>query len=303
MKRVVLVGVGAVGALYGVKLHSLLGSSFSVLVDEERKERYTYDGIVVNGKRIDFHYHLASEIGLADMIIVATKNQHVEAVIELMRPIVGVNTTILTLLNGIESEGILAAEFGWEKILHGFAVGLNSTHVGNTIEYTSEGRIVFGERDNSSSPRVQEILSLFISSGIEAVVPKDIHLMQWNKFMLNTAYNTISGILLATYEELASEAVRSLAYGVCAEVQAVGKAEGVTIPDSFVKDNHDLVISLGKGKTSMCQDMSAGTLTENQWLAGSVVALGKKHGIDTPICATLSLLVQAKEAISLRALA
>ena len=301
MKNIVIVGAGAVGALYGQRLNSVCSLSF--LVDEKRKERYLRDGIIINGELAPFTYACADEIGVPDLVIVATKNHHLEAVIEEMRPIVGPATTILTLLNGIESEGVLAEAFGWEKILHGFAIGLNSTHVGNRIEFTAEGRIVFGERDNSPTDRVARLSELFASAGIDAVVPRDISMMQWNKFMLNTAYNTISGLLQATYEQLDQKAVKELAYGVCSEVQAVAAAEGVTIPDSFVEENHNLVITLGDGKTSMCQDLEAGRVTENEWFAGSVVALGGKHAIPTPICRTLSLLVQAKEAISFMALA
>jgi 2-dehydropantoate 2-reductase len=301
MKNVVIVGAGAVGALYGQRLNSVCSLSF--LVDEERKERYLRNGIIINGEAAPFAYRCADEIGSTDLIIIATKNHHLHTVIEQMKPIVGPSTVILTLLNGIESEGVLAAAFGWEKILHGFAVGLNSTHVSNRIEFTAEGRIVFGERDNSSTDRVAALSELFASAGIEAVVPKDIHLMQWNKFMLNTAYNTISGLLLANYGQLDQKAVKELAYGVCAEVQAVASAEGVRIPDSFIEENHNLVITLGDGKTSMCQDLEAGRTTENEWFAGSVAALGRKHDIPTPICRTLSLLVQAKEAISFMALA
>lgn len=300
MKNIVIVGAGAVGALYGQRLNSVCSLSF--LVDEKRKERYLRDGIFINGELAPFTYACADEIGVPDLVIVATKNHHLEAVIEEMRPIVGPATTILTLLNGIESEGVLAEAFGWGKILHGFAIGLNSTHVGNRIEFTAEGRIVFGERNNSPTDRVARLSELFASAGIDAVVPRDIRLMQWNKFMLNTAYNTISGLLSATYEQLDQKAVKELAYRVCSEVQAVALAEGVTIPDSFVEENHNLVITLGDGKTSMCQDLEAGRVTENEWFAGSVVALGGKHAIPTPICQTLSLLVQAKEAISFMAL-
>ncbi len=75
---------------------------------------------------------------VSDLVIVATKNHHLEAVIEEMRPIVGPATTILTLLNGIARRSPAEA-FGWEKILHGFAIGLNSTHVGNRIEFTLKG--------------------------------------------------------------------------------------------------------------------------------------------------------------------
>jgi 2-dehydropantoate 2-reductase len=117
--------------------------------------------------------------------------------------------------------------------------------------------------------------------------------------MLNTAYNTISGLLSATYGDLDQEPVWNLAQQVCKEVQNVAKAEGVFLPDSLIEENHRIVTSLGfTGKTSMCQDMEAGRRTENKWFSGTVIKLGKVHGIPTPTCEVLSALVEARENIT-----
>ncbi len=302
MKNIAMLGCGAVGALYGSRLHKLLGKEHvCFLVDEERKKRYLQEGIYLNDQTAPFRYCTPEEAPVADLVILATKNHHQDAAITMLQPVVGPNTAILSLLNGIESERTLSQVFGKEKVLYSFAVGLNSTHVGNRITYTKEGRIVFGEKSDEKTERVREISTLFDNAGISYVVPENIERELWNKFMLNTAYNTISGLLSATYGDLGQDPVWLLAQKVCKEVQAVAKAEGVLLPDSLIEENHRIVTSLGfTGKTSMCQDMEAGRKTENQWFSGTVIRLGKVHGIPTPTCEVLSALVEARENISLR---
>ena len=295
MKNITIIGCGAVGALYGLRLHTLLGGDhLTFLVDAERKARYEEEGIFINGVRAPFRFVTADESEVSDLIIIATKNHHLGAAIAMMAPLVGEHTAILSLLNGIESEGELTRAFGPSHVLYGFCVGLNSTHSGNAITYTAEGRIVFGEMDNEKSERVLALKALFERAGIAAVVPQDILVNLYNKFMLNTAYNTISALLDATYGELATEPVWRLARAVSREVQAVAKAEGVLLPDSLIEENHAIVTSLGSGKTSMAQDMEAGRVTENAWFCGTVIKLGIQHGILTPVSETLSALIEAK---------
>lgn len=302
MKHIAILGCGAVGALYGLRLHNLLGKEHvCFLVDEERKKRYTQEGIYLNDQIAPFQYCTSKEAPVADLIILATKNHHLTDAISMLQPVVGPETAILSLLNGIESERELSKAFGKEKVLYSFAVGLNSTHIGNRITYTKEGRIVFGEKNNEKTERVKEISALFDRAGISYLVPENIERELWNKFMLNTAYNTLSGLLSATYGDLDQDPVWNLAQKVCKEVQSVAKAEGILLPDSLIEENHRIVTSLGfAGKTSMCQDMDAGRKTENQWFCGTVIKLGKVHGIPTPTCEVLSALVEARENISLR---
>ena len=158
MKTITLIGCGAVGALYGLRLHQLLGKKqVCFLVDEARKERYEQNGIFLNGERAEFAFCTPETASVSDLVILATKNHHLEQAIRMMHSVVGPETAILSLLNGIESERILAKAFGSDRVLYSFAVGLDSTHTGNSIIYTKEGRIVFGEKDNSKSERVKAI--------------------------------------------------------------------------------------------------------------------------------------------------
>ncbi|MDY0289037.1 MAG: ketopantoate reductase family protein [Sphaerochaeta sp.] len=302
MKTVTIIGSGAVGAMYGLRLRNLLGKENVIfLADENRRARYAKEPLYLNGKRADFTFVDPKDAQASDLVILATKNLQLEEAVRQIECAVGEGTVILSLLNGIESEVRLSEAYGEAHVLYAFAVGLNSTHVGNNIDFSEEGRIVFGEKDNSSSGRVQAICSLFERSLIRYVVPKDIRVELWKKFMLNTAFNTISALCRATYGDLKQESVKTLAWRASKEVQAVGEKEGVFLTDAMIEDNYAIVTALGyDGKTSMCQDMEAQRKTENGWFCSAVVRLGKKHVIPTPTCEVLSLLVEASEGVYLR---
>lgn len=302
MNHVTIIGSGAVGAMYGLRLHKLLGKENVVfLADKQRRDRYAKEALYLNGELVDFTFVDPEDAKPSDLVILATKNLQLEEAIRQIGHAVGEHTTILSLLNGIDSETRLSEVYGEEHVLYGFAVALNSTHIGNRIDFSEEGRIVFGEKDNSRSKRIEAISSLFQRAKIKSVVPDDIRLELWKKFMLNTAFNTISALCRATYGDLKQESVKALAWQVSKEVQAVGQKEGVFLTDTMIEENYQIVTLLGfEGKTSMCQDMEAGRRTENNWFCSAVVRLGKKHAIPTPTCEVLSLLVEASENVQIR---
>ena len=297
MKTVTLIGMGAVGALYGWRLAQGLGmDKVQVIAGGERKKRYEQEGFLPNGEQFFFHVVTPGQAKPTDLVIIATKNHQLQEAIEAIRNAVGKDTAIMSLLNGTESETLLEEAFGTTPVLYAFAVGLSSRHEKNHIEFTNEGKIVFGEKDNVRSERVLSIAHLFEQSHINYLVPEDIRLELWKKFMLNTAFNTLSSICLATYGDFKTESMRILAWKASKEVQAVAQAEGIFLTDAMIEANYKTIISLGtEGKTSMFQDMEAGRKTENQWFCGTVVELGQRHNIPTPVCETLSLLVESCE--------
>ena len=265
-------------------------------MDAGRRERYEREGIFVNGARARFSYVTPEEARPVDAVIIATKNAHLPAVIEKIRPAVGEHTMILSLLNGIQSESDLAAAFGAGHVLYGFIVGLSSVHEGKVIMCGNEGTIVFGEGDNSRSPRVQALAYLFQRAGVQHRVPQDIRLEQWKKYLLNVTCNTLSAICRLPYSGFKSPVMQDLVRTVGAEVIAVAKQEGVALTADMLESIITMVSGLdAKGKTSMLQDMEARRKTENPWFCGTVVQLGKKHGIPTSACALLEQLVEAAE--------
>lgn len=295
--KVRIIGAGAVGAVVGWKLYKHADLAF--IVDEERKERYS-GGLAVNGEVIDFRFLTPSEADTADLLIFAVKNFSLEDAADEASPFVGENTVILSLLNGIEAEEKLSERFGAEKVLYGFITDLSSVHDGTeTTCFSGGGNIVFSEKDNTRSARVEEIAALFDEVGQRYTIPENIMHEKWWKFMLNTCFNTLSAILIADYAAISSNSDFIRAVRLEArEVQTVAKKEGVIITQDDIEEMIRRVTALqDHGKTSMLQDVLSHRETENRYFAGAVSRLGKKHSVETPISDFLSILLEAKRRV------
>ena len=295
--KVRIIGAGAVGAVVGWKLYKHADLAF--IVDEERKERYS-GGLAVNGEVIDFRFLTPSEADTADLLIFAVKNFSLEDAADEASPFVGENTVILSLLNGIEAEEKLSERFGAETVLYGFITDLSSVHDGTeTTCFSGGGNIVFSEKDNTRSARVEEIAALFDEAGQRYTIPENIMHEKWWKFMLNTCFNTLSAILIADYAAISSNSDFIRAVRLEArEVQTVAKKEGVIITQDDIEEMIRRVTALqDHGKTSMLQDVLSHRETENRYFAGAVSRLGKKHSVETPISDFLSILLEAKRRV------
>ena len=295
--KVRIIGAGAVGAVVGWKLYKHADLAF--IVDEERKERYS-GGLAVNGEVIDFRFLTPAEADTADLLIFAVKNFSLEDAADEASPFVGENTVILSLLNGIEAEEKLSERFGAEKVLYGFITDLSSVHDGTeTTCFSGGGNIVFSEKDNTRSARVEGIAALFDEAGQRYTIPENIMHEKWWKFMLNTCFNTLSAILIADYAAISSNSDFIRAVRLEArEVQTVAKKEGVIITQDDIEEMIRRVTALqDHGKTSMLQDVLSHRETENRYFAGAVSRLGKKHSVETPISDFLSILLEAKRRV------
>ncbi|MDY5930701.1 MAG: 2-dehydropantoate 2-reductase [Candidatus Ornithospirochaeta sp.] len=292
--KVRLIGAGAVGSVVAWKLYG--NCDFALIVDHSRHERYS-NGLVVNGNTIDFSLVEPKDGDEADLVIFAVKNFQLDEAMDEAAPFIGRRTAILPLLNGIEAEGRLAERFGAEKVLYGFITDLSSTHSGlETVCFSDGGLIVFAEGDNRRTERVEEISRLFTASGQRHKVAEDIKHQKWWKFLLNTCFNTLSAILLADNLAISEnlDFIRACRL-IAREVQSVALAEGV----SLTQDDVEGVIRRftshkDHGKTSMLQDVLAQRKTENMYFAGAVCRMGRKHGIPTPYCEFISILLEAR---------
>jgi len=296
--NVVVCGAGAVGSAHAARLHDLDPAGVAVLAGGERLARYRRDGITVNGRRHDFRLLAAGETGApADLVLLAVKQHHLDAAVADLRGYVGPRTILLSLLNGIASEGVLARAFGAEKVLPAFVVGTDAVREGQATRYSSIGRIVFGAPSNDpADPRVVAVRDLLTRAGIPHVVPADVLREQWWKFMLNVGVNQVSAVLRAPYGAFALPEVGDLARAAMREVVALSGREGVALTDQDVERCFPVLASLAPdGKTSMLQDVEAGRKTEVEIFAGTVVELGRRHGVPTPVNELLGRLLAALE--------
>lgn len=286
--NVSIIGMGALGVmLYGQMAAALPQGGIHSIADQERVARYKREGIFSNGEPCSFHFLSPEDNApFPDLLIFATKFTGLAAAIEDARFQVGKNTTILSILNGITSEEMLAEAYGAEKVLYCVAQGMDATKVGNRLTFQNSGLLSFGEKDGHKSERVRAIMRFFDKAGIAHETPDNMMHKQWNKLMMNTGVNQASMIYGADYGALSrtgSEANLAM-LAAMREAMRVGNAEGVPLDETDIAYWLKILAGLAPaGYPSMKQDSDAGRKTEVELFAGTICRLGKKHNIPTPV--------------------
>jgi 2-dehydropantoate 2-reductase len=287
IQTVYLCGLGAIGSSFADLLYKMDPQCIKIIADKDRIHRYTKDGIIVNGKKVPFQYIMPEESQPpADLIIIAVKYHQLQQSIADIQNFVGANTIILSFLNGIVSEEIIGCRYGMEKMLYSFVVATDALRVGTHMHFTKVGTVYLGEKNNQTySPKLQAVLELFDRAGIPYVVPQDMIYELWWKFCMNVGINQVSAILKAPYGVFqTSPEAREIMEMACREVILLSRKAGVGLSDDSIQRYFDVVNTLSpEGKTSMLQDVEAGRKTEVEIFAGTVIALGEKYGIPTPV--------------------
>lgn len=297
IKKVIVCGLGAIGTIYADKFQQYDAENFRVLVNEERKERYSKNPISFNGRMLDFNYLLPSDTAFkADLIIVATKFSGLDDAIQEMKNCVKDDTIILSLLNGVTSEDIIAAAYGKDKLLYSYFIGHSSVRTGNSIVHDDVNNIVFGA-ENNLNENVLRVKECFDRVGIKYIIPEDIRRSMWLKFMLNVSANQPTAILRMTFGEmLRNHNFMDFSIKIMEEVRDIAKAEGIRNTESMIEETvQHLHKMIPEGKTSMLQDVEAGRKTEVEMFAGTVIEFGKKHNIPTPYNSILRSMIKIIE--------
>lgn len=274
-----LIGLGALGILFGRKMPGV-----QVIADADRAARYAAEPTLCNGEPCRFACCAPADGRPVDLILVAVKATGLDAAIRDIAAFVGPDTVILSVLNGITSEERLNAAYPGH-VLWSVAIGMDANRTGRTLVFKSAGKIQFGERDGSVTPRVAAVAQYLTACGIENEPCTDILYKQWHKLMINVGLNQASAAFGMTYGGLAEDgAQRALMLSAMQEVIRLANAEGVPLP---VDD--DVTWLAGAvprfkpdSKPSMGQDVDAHRPTEVEEFAGVVRRLSRKHGLPTP---------------------
>lgn len=287
IKTVSIIGLGALGLLFGEKMASQLPpGAFRAILSPERKQRYERDGLFVNGRPCNFSYILPGEdLPVADLVLFAVKYPQLAGAIKEAHSQVGENTMILSLLNGIQSEEDLAQAFGREKVLYCVAQGMDAVKTGNRLEYTRPGKLCLGEDNNVISPRLEGLCRFFSACGIDWEIPKDIHKHLWSKFMFNVGVNQVSALFRGDYGMMQQEGVpRQVMLDAMKEVLPIAQKKGISLKEEDIGYWMEVLASLSPGgKTSMAQDVDARRLSELDCFSGTVLALGRETGCPCPV--------------------
>ena len=289
IKTVGLIGLGAVGALYAERMLSA-GAEICIIVDEARKECYLREGIYVNGKRVDFPYVTPKEAQPVDLLLIVTKEGGLRSAMETAAGFVGKDTLILSLLNGVISEEIVAERFGAEHVLYSVAQGMDAVKEGAYLTYVHPGRIVLGEKEPGKiSERVQAAADYLNAHDVTATPVPDMVRRQWGKLMLNVGLNQACMVFECDYGGVQRPGkARETMLGAMREAQMIAGLEGHVITDSEFDEWVALLDSFApQGKPSMRQDGEAHRKSEVELFAGTMIRLAGKHGAQVPVNAWL----------------
>lgn len=315
--RIAIIGVGAVGGLYG---HWLVRAGHDVVFVARGRtlDRLQSEGLTLvepGDSRETLRVHAIDAAGLAheapiDAALMCVKAWQVEEAAEQVRPVMRLPdahdplaesdwaTGVATMQNGVEAPGQVervlgpgSAIVGTTKVL----CELDEPGVVRRVDF--KPRISIGEHDNTRSPRVLALAEAMNDAGIETTVPDDIHRALWEKFSFLVSYG---GLCAATRFPIgvvrAVPETRALLDAAIREIQAVGRAMSVHLPDALPGHILEFLDTVPEGTTSsMMRDLLAGRPSELEAQTGAVVRLGVRAGVPTPVHAMLYAILKPGE--------
>lgn len=287
IKTVSIVGMGALGLLYADIIQTTLGPGVvQFVMDNNRYEKYRNQAFTINGNIKDFKLVSIEQVTqVPDLVIVAVKSTGLESCLPIVQKITGENTIVISVLNGISSEEVLAEKIGMEKIIHCVAQGMDAMKFGNALNYTKKGELHIGLAKNEKQENLDAIKAFFDKAKNPYIVEDDIVRRMWCKFMLNVGVNQTCMAYSATYSMVLNQPELLAIYtGAMREVIAIAEAEKINITEDDLNFYVDITRTLDpNGTPSMGQDRIQKRKSEVDSFAGTVIKIAAKHGIPVPV--------------------
>lgn len=283
--KVSIIGMGALGLLYGSHIAKHLGiDAVDFIMDEERFKKYENQKFYCNEEEVRFRLTKDVNAQPADLLIVAVKYTGLEKALVSMKNSIGPDTIILSVLNGISSEQIIGRQYGMDKIIYTVAQGMDAMKFDDKLQYTHIGKLHVGIVDKSQKSKLDCVISFFNKIQLPYEVEKDILHRLWSKFMLNVGVNQTCMVYNTTYGGvLAPGEPNRTMIAAMREVIAVANAEGIRLSEADINYYMDIIGKLNpEGMPSMAQDRINRKPSEVELFAGTVQKLAKKHQIYVP---------------------
>ena len=302
--KICFLGSGALGSAIGGALCEAGADVHLIDAWQAHVDAMNRDGLTLREQGVDRKVKVkaaasADGIGPVDLVIVLVKSFHTREAVEKARSIVGPNTVVVSLQNGLGHEDIIAEVVGREHVLGGKTyLGGVLLAPGHVIAGLKGKETIVGELDGRVTDRVQRIADTFNRAGLEMIVSDNIIGTMWDKLLINVATGALAGITRLPYGGLYNvPEVRACALAAVAEGISVARACGVKLsyddPEGpWLKAADGLPAEF---KTSLLQSLEKGSKTEIDFINGSVVRWGEKCGVPTPVNQALVACVKGIE--------
>ncbi|HET6892409.1 MAG TPA: 2-dehydropantoate 2-reductase [Pyrinomonadaceae bacterium] len=288
--RIAIFGTGGVGGYFGGRL-AHAGADVTFIARGEHLRAIQTAGLKVDSLYGDFVIYPAkatddvSEVGEVELVIVGVKAWQVPEAAREIRPLVGSNTTVLPLQNGVDAVPQLASELGAQRVVGGLCKIVSYLVEPGHIRHAGfTPSIVIGELDNERTDRIARIEQLFHRAGLEATIAPDIQVALWMKFLFIASFSGVGAVAnapagkLRTDPELRAQMLRAME-----EIYALAHARGIKLPPNSIDTVMTGVNALPDDATSsMHRDIAAGKPSELDSQNGAVVRMGRESGIQVP---------------------
>lgn len=299
--KVTFIGAGAMGGLFGAIMTE---AGLDVQLVDIWAEHVA--AIKQNGLSIDHDgEHRTVKLDIytdyrdtrpADLVIVFTKGYDTAEAAKAAQHVLTPDGLVLTIQNGLGNADVLAQTLPREKVITGttaYACGVKGP---GRIMHSGMGPSAIGPWGGAPLDKVQAVADLLTKATIKTAVKEDVDSLVWTKFLLNCGANAIVALCQMKNGDIMDlEISKELSTGVILEGLAVAKALKIEIRDDILDYYWDVLKEVGGNRASMGQDVDAKRRTEIDTLNGSIVRLGKEHGIDTPFNFALTALIKAYE--------
>lgn len=290
--RIAVMGAGAMGGYFGARL-ARGGEAVALVARGEHLRAMEAGGLRVRSINGDFTVAVpATEdprrvpelIGPVELVLFCVKAYDTEVAAEAIRPLLGPETAVLTLQNGVVNVETLSRLLGGERVLGGLVYGFAVIAEPGAIAHTQGGRIVFGELDGRESARARRFLEAGRRAGFPVELSASIRRALWEKYLMICA---LSGMTALTRRPIGEIRVcpesRRLYRMILEELAGIAKAEGVGLADDIVDAGMAAADRLNADSySSLYHDLARGRRLELEALQGYAVRLGAGHGISTP---------------------
>ncbi len=286
--------MGALGLLFGEPIReNLKNGQPRYVMDADRKARHEREIYTINGKTIGPAMITPEEAAPADLVLVGVKYPALPDALDTMASSVGEDTVIISLMNGVDSEDIIAARFGRDKVLYSVSQEMDAQRYGSDLVYTRAGQLFVGVPGTADealkavlTEKLDRICAFFDVVRLPYTREEDIIYRQWSKFMLNTGCNQVCMVYDAGYGPCmvpGSEAYAMMT-GAMREVCAIAREKNIPIGEREVAQYLNILRTLDpEALPSMGQDRRQKRKSEVDMFAGVVNRYGEELGIETPV--------------------
>ena len=287
--KIAIFGSGGVGGYFGGRL-AAAGDDVTFLARGAHLAALRQDGLHIESPHGALHLpnvqatDRPDQVGPVDVVLFTVKLYDVDEAAATLTPLIGPNTVVITLQNGVEAVDMVAKHVGVEHVAGGVAYIVIVIDRPGHLRHTIAQQLVFGERDGSRSPRLVAFEEAGRRAGFHAKASTCVETDLWVKFVRLSTWSGMTTVTRSPMGVVRDHAdVFAMMMSAIDETIAVGRARGIAFPPTLVDDTLALIRGFPAGsKSSMLEDLERGRRLELPWLSGAVSRLGKEVGVPTP---------------------